>query len=177
MDRGEAMGKCSVEATLKYGKLGLNRRQGDSIPSSHLVALDIVRYINTQWIYHRNHTIQYILQSYLQPHITTSYILSQWSITPTLVTSTTDLTKRSSKLLERVDSLAITVDLPLWIPISRLVKAASYLFWYSNLHFKKKRDIASKGGHASRGKFEPGSPRAKEAGRKGGRSVHQQPEE
>lgn len=50
MDRREAMGKCSVEATLKYGKLGLNRRQGDSILSgkSHLVALDIVRYINTQ---------------------------------------------------------------------------------------------------------------------------------
>ncbi|EKV08381.1 Conidiation-specific protein (Con-10), putative [Penicillium digitatum PHI26] len=39
-----------------------------------------------------------------------------------------------------------------------------------------KREIASKGGHASRGKFEPGSPRAKEAGRKGGRSAHQ-PEE
>ncbi|KGO76825.1 hypothetical protein PITC_089430 [Penicillium italicum] len=43
-------------------------------------------------------------------------------------------------------------------------------------HISLKREIASKGGHASRGKFEPGSPRAKEAGRKGGRSAHQ-PEE
>lgn len=116
-----------------------------------------------------------ILQNYLQSHITTPYI-SQWSTTPTPVTSTTDLTKRSSKLLERVDSLAITVDLLLWIPISRLVKAASIYFDIANSHFLK-REIASKGGHASRGKFEPGSPRAKEAGRKGGRSAHQQPEE
>ncbi|KAJ9481323.1 hypothetical protein VN97_g12163 [Penicillium thymicola] len=33
-----------------------------------------------------------------------------------------------------------------------------------------KQDIASKGGHASSGSFEPGDPRAKEAGRKGGQS-------
>lgn len=32
----------------------------------------------------------------------------------------------------------------------------------------KQREIASKGGHASSGSFEPGSERAREAGRKGG---------
>ncbi|CAI6091508.1 unnamed protein product [Clonostachys chloroleuca] len=32
----------------------------------------------------------------------------------------------------------------------------------------KQRDIASKGGQASSGSFEPGSEKAKEAGRKGG---------
>ncbi|CAP87061.1 Pc24g01530 [Penicillium rubens Wisconsin 54-1255] len=40
----------------------------------------------------------------------------------------------------------------------------------------KVRDIASKGGHASGGSFQPGDPRAKEAGRKGGHSSGQ-PEE
>ncbi|KAE8391128.1 hypothetical protein BDV23DRAFT_182838 [Aspergillus alliaceus] len=34
--------------------------------------------------------------------------------------------------------------------------------------FGSKRDIASKGGQASGGSFEPGDPRAREAGRKGG---------
>ncbi|KAK4125840.1 hypothetical protein N657DRAFT_280501 [Parathielavia appendiculata] len=33
------------------------------------------------------------------------------------------------------------------------------------------REIASKGGHASSGSFEPGSERAREAGRKGGRAT------
>ncbi|CAG8879157.1 unnamed protein product [Penicillium nalgiovense] len=42
---------------------------------------------------------------------------------------------------------------------------------------EKQRNIASKGGHASRGKFEPGSPRAKEAGRRGGKAIHHQQEE
>lgn len=37
---------------------------------------------------------------------------------------------------------------------------------------KAKRDIASKGGHASSGSFGPGDPRAKEAGRKGGHAGH-----
>lgn len=55
-------------------------------------------------------------------------------------------------------------------------KSSFYLFWYNKLTLLK-REIASKGGHASRGKFEPGSPRAKEAGRKGGRSAHHQLEE
>lgn len=102
---------------------------------------------------------------------------SQWSTTPTPVISTTVLTKRSSRLLERVDSLATTADLPIWIRRSRLVKAVSYSK-YSKLTTLK-RNIASKGGHASRGKFEPGSERAKEAGRKGGHAVHHldQPEE
>ncbi|KAB8233917.1 general stress protein [Aspergillus alliaceus] len=33
---------------------------------------------------------------------------------------------------------------------------------------QQRRDIASKGGQASGGSFEPGDPRAREAGRKGG---------
>lgn len=33
---------------------------------------------------------------------------------------------------------------------------------------ESQREIASKGGHASSGSFEPGSEAAKEAGRKGG---------
>ncbi|KAI9932567.1 hypothetical protein MW887_008812 [Aspergillus wentii] len=39
-----------------------------------------------------------------------------------------------------------------------------------------KKDIASKGGHASGGSFQPGDERAKEAGRKGGQS-YDQPDE
>lgn len=35
--------------------------------------------------------------------------------------------------------------------------------------YSVQHDIASKGGHASTGKFEAGSERAREAGRKGGR--------
>ncbi|KAF5857769.1 hypothetical protein ETB97_005300 [Aspergillus alliaceus] len=38
----------------------------------------------------------------------------------------------------------------------------------SGLADLRQRDIASKGGHASGGSFEPGDPRAREAGRKGG---------
>ncbi|GAD97174.1 conidiation-specific protein (Con-10), putative [Paecilomyces variotii No. 5] len=42
----------------------------------------------------------------------------------------------------------------------------------------KQRDIASKGGHASGGSFQPGDPRAREAGRKGGsRTSDYEPEE
>ncbi|KAJ5210062.1 hypothetical protein N7472_000201 [Penicillium cf. griseofulvum] len=40
----------------------------------------------------------------------------------------------------------------------------------------KNRNIASKGGHASRGKFQPGEERAREAGRKGGHAARQHPE-
>ncbi|KAK4243111.1 hypothetical protein C7999DRAFT_45002 [Corynascus novoguineensis] len=39
---------------------------------------------------------------------------------------------------------------------------------FASMDPDKQRDIASKGGHASSGSFEPGSERAREAGRKGG---------
>ncbi|KOS41414.1 hypothetical protein ACN38_g7746 [Penicillium nordicum] len=61
--------------------------------------------------------------------------------------------------------------------IARKGGQSSHHSGFASMDTNKQRDIASKGGHASRGKFEPGSPRAKEAGLKGGRSVHQQPEE
>ncbi|KAJ6783940.1 hypothetical protein PWT90_02123 [Aphanocladium album] len=39
---------------------------------------------------------------------------------------------------------------------------------FASMDADKQRDIASKGGHASGGSFEPGSEQAREAGRKGG---------
>ncbi|KAL1960321.1 hypothetical protein VTO42DRAFT_8281 [Malbranchea cinnamomea] len=39
---------------------------------------------------------------------------------------------------------------------------------FASMDPDKQRDIASKGGHASSGSFEPGSERAREAGHKGG---------
>jgi general stress protein YciG len=39
---------------------------------------------------------------------------------------------------------------------------------FASMDADKQRDIASKGGLASSGSFEPGSEKAKEAGRKGG---------
>ncbi|PSS18793.1 hypothetical protein M430DRAFT_140381 [Amorphotheca resinae ATCC 22711] len=42
---------------------------------------------------------------------------------------------------------------------------------FASMDPDKQRDIASKGGQASGGSFEPGSEKAKEAGRKGGSST------
>ncbi|KAI9807655.1 MAG: conidiation-specific expression protein [Sarcosagium campestre] len=41
---------------------------------------------------------------------------------------------------------------------------------FASMDADKQREIASKGGQASSGSFEPGSEKAKEAGRKGGSS-------
>ncbi|KAK4032527.1 Conidiation-specific protein 10 [Parachaetomium inaequale] len=45
---------------------------------------------------------------------------------------------------------------------------ASHSGGFASMDPDKQRDIASKGGQASSGSFEPGSERAREAGRKGG---------
>ncbi|KAF2010944.1 hypothetical protein BU24DRAFT_466698 [Aaosphaeria arxii CBS 175.79] len=45
---------------------------------------------------------------------------------------------------------------------------ASHLGGFASMDADKQRDIASKGGQASSGSFEPGSEKAREAGRKGG---------
>ncbi|KAF2274730.1 conidiation-specific protein 10 [Westerdykella ornata] len=45
---------------------------------------------------------------------------------------------------------------------------ASHSGGFASMDPDKQREIASKGGHASSGSFEPGSERAREAGRKGG---------
>ncbi|KAM0251926.1 hypothetical protein ACHAQJ_007941 [Trichoderma viride] len=45
---------------------------------------------------------------------------------------------------------------------------ASHNSGFANMDPDKQREIASKGGQASSGSFEPGSERAREAGRRGG---------
>ncbi|KAK4110291.1 hypothetical protein N656DRAFT_680086, partial [Canariomyces notabilis] len=45
---------------------------------------------------------------------------------------------------------------------------ASHSGGFASMDPDKQREIASKGGQASSGSFEPGSERAREAGRKGG---------
>ncbi|CAG9952127.1 unnamed protein product [Clonostachys rosea f. rosea IK726] len=45
---------------------------------------------------------------------------------------------------------------------------ASHSGGFASMDPDKQRDIASKGGQASSGSFEPGSEKAREAGRKGG---------
>ncbi|KAF4455581.1 conidiation-specific protein 10 [Fusarium austroafricanum] len=45
---------------------------------------------------------------------------------------------------------------------------ASHSGGFANMDPDKQREIASEGGKASSGSFEPGSEKAKEAGRKGG---------
>ncbi|RJE20085.1 conidiation-specific protein [Aspergillus sclerotialis] len=48
---------------------------------------------------------------------------------------------------------------------------------FHHMNEERQREIASKGGQASGGSFEPGDPRAREAGRKGGSMGHHEPEE
>ncbi|KAI8377932.1 uncharacterized protein BYT42DRAFT_572219 [Radiomyces spectabilis] len=45
---------------------------------------------------------------------------------------------------------------------------ASHSGGFANMDSEKQHNIASKGGQASSGSFEPGSEKAREAGRKGG---------
>lgn len=47
---------------------------------------------------------------------------------------------------------------------------ASHTSGFASMDTDKQRDIASQGGQASSGSFEPGSEKAKDAGRKGGQS-------
>ncbi|CAI7611534.1 hypothetical protein E8E15_000967 [Penicillium rubens] len=54
--------------------------------------------------------------------------------------------------------------------IARKGGQSSHQSGFASMDSDKQKDIASKGGHASNGSFEPGDPRAKEAGRKGGQS-------
>ncbi|KAJ5174064.1 uncharacterized protein N7500_001995 [Penicillium coprophilum] len=62
--------------------------------------------------------------------------------------------------------------------IARKGGQSSHRSGFASMDPEKQKNIASKGGHASSGSFQPGDPRAKEAGRKGGHSVHsEQPEE
>lgn len=91
--------------------------------------------------------------------------------TPTPVISPTDLMKRFRISRRRAVSPATRADLLRWMPTSRLVKA--FIMWQSIAKTFLKRDIASKGGHASSGSFKPGDERAKEAGRKGGQTTDQ----
>jgi general stress protein YciG len=56
-------------------------------------------------------------------------------------------------------------------PNKQVSKSVHYMTYYSWHLFK--RNIASEGGHASSGSFQPGDERAKEAGRKGGQSSGQ----
>ncbi|KAJ6163798.1 hypothetical protein N7497_003777 [Penicillium chrysogenum] len=52
--------------------------------------------------------------------------------------------------------------------IARKGGQSSHQSGFASMDSDKQKDTASKGGHASSGSFEPGDPRAKEAGRKGG---------
>ncbi|CAG7950010.1 unnamed protein product [Penicillium salamii] len=65
--------------------------------------------------------------------------------------------------------------------IARKGGQSSHEGGFASMDPSKQKDIASQGGHASGGSFEPGDPRAKEAGKRGGRQTGEdeagQPEE
>ncbi|KAL4810368.1 hypothetical protein BDV18DRAFT_130850 [Aspergillus unguis] len=62
--------------------------------------------------------------------------------------------------------------------IARKGGQSSHSGGFASMDSDKQRDIASQGGHASGGSFQPGEERAKEAGRKGGKATgYNQPEE
>ncbi|KAE8419243.1 hypothetical protein BDV36DRAFT_252237 [Aspergillus pseudocaelatus] len=62
--------------------------------------------------------------------------------------------------------------------IARKGGQSSHSGGFASMDPDKQVGIASKGGQASSGSFEPGDPRAREAGRKGGsRTQYDQPEE
>ncbi|KAL5335746.1 hypothetical protein BJX70DRAFT_374378 [Aspergillus crustosus] len=62
--------------------------------------------------------------------------------------------------------------------IARKGGQSSHSGGFASMDADKQRDIASQGGHALSGSFQPGDKRAKEAGRKGGQATGQsQPEE
>ncbi|EAW08782.1 general stress protein [Aspergillus clavatus NRRL 1] len=52
--------------------------------------------------------------------------------------------------------------------IARKGGQSSHQGGFASMDPQKQKEIASKGGHASSGSFQPGDPRAREAGRKGG---------
>ncbi|KAL2817936.1 hypothetical protein BDW59DRAFT_175348 [Aspergillus cavernicola] len=57
--------------------------------------------------------------------------------------------------------------------IARKGGQSSHSGGFASMDPNKQHDIASQGGQASSGSFEPGDPRAKEAGRKGGKATGQ----
>nr|XP_001396070.2 conidiation-specific protein 10 [Aspergillus niger CBS 513.88] len=62
--------------------------------------------------------------------------------------------------------------------IARKGGQSSHSGGFASMDEDKQRNIASMGGQASSGSFEPGDPRAREAGRKGGsRTAEDMPEE
>ncbi|KAE8381177.1 hypothetical protein BDV26DRAFT_255875 [Aspergillus bertholletiae] len=63
--------------------------------------------------------------------------------------------------------------------IARKGGQSSHQSGFASMDQDKQRNIASQGGQASSGSFQPGDPRAREAGRKGGKSsgYTDQPEE
>jgi hypothetical protein len=79
--------------------------------------------------------------------------------------------RRRSKLPRRRAESILTAEVSRpWTPISSKefnlrTACVTYVDFVYHRH-----DIASKGGKASSGSFEPGSEKAKEAGRKGGQS-------
>ena len=70
-------------------------------------------------------------------------------------------------LLPRADRPATAAASRAWTPTSRYESLTDTCIRHVKLTVTQ-RDIASKGGQASSGSFEPGSERAREAGRKGG---------
>ncbi|KAL3453924.1 hypothetical protein BJX65DRAFT_301731 [Aspergillus insuetus] len=62
--------------------------------------------------------------------------------------------------------------------IARKGGQSSHSGGFASMDADKQRDIASQGGQASSGSFQPGDPRAREAGRKGGKATgNTEPEE
>ncbi|CAG7950318.1 unnamed protein product [Penicillium nalgiovense] len=57
--------------------------------------------------------------------------------------------------------------------IARKGGQSSHQSGFASMDPNKQSDIASQGGQASGGSFQPGDPRAREAGRKGGQSSGQ----
>ncbi|KAL3479195.1 hypothetical protein BJX99DRAFT_222663 [Aspergillus californicus] len=55
--------------------------------------------------------------------------------------------------------------------IARKGGQSSHAGGFASMDPNKQSDIASQGGQASGGSFQPGDPRAKEAGRKGGKAT------
>ena len=160
-------------------RLGLNRRQGDSIHPIWQKPLRGVKYsqiykyaVNLAW----NYTVQYFklfaITYYNFVHITMVDNPNPGNFHNRPHEEVEQIARKGGQSSHHSGFASMDTN-------KQVSKSSFYIYFdKANSHFfSLKREIASKGGHASRGKFEPGSPRAKEAGRKGGRSAHQQPEE
>jgi general stress protein YciG len=112
--------------------------------------------------------LQLSIQLFYEPPLTTiNYpITPKCLLTQIPATLPTGLMRRFQKSPSKVAMPATVVDLLQWIRTSRY--ADNVLRHLLPKADQSQREIASHGGHASGGKFQPGEQRAREAGHKGG---------